>query len=114
MAASLKAAGENFLLETDAGITVPLSSDDVLALAYSAPMYRQAIMSRRHAGALFATPVAAFQATWDALAENILLQFEFSPNGTTIYELNRAISEELTEKFRSLLSDRPDVQGHSH
>lgn len=114
MGATLKPIGENFILQTDAGAAISLSSDDVLALANSAPTFRQSIMSRRHGGAIFATPVARLQATWDALSENILLQFEFSPNGIAVYELSQAKSAELSERVHLLLSDRPDVPGRGH
>ena len=50
--------------------------------------------------------------TWSMVtdAQGVLVQFEFSPNGTAVYELTRANCKSLSNKLHALLSEKPDAQ----
>jgi hypothetical protein len=104
--------GENFLLrlkETGShDIELVLSPQNVLALANTAPSFRQSIMARDYPpGAVFATPVAQLRAVWDALGENVLLELRFRPDGSVIFELDPALGQRLPEDLRELDVDKP-------
>ena len=109
---SLEPQGENFLLrlkETGTpDIELVLSPQNVLALANTAPSFRQSIMARDYPpGAVLATPVAQLRAVWDALGENVLLELRFRPDGSVIFELNQALAQRLLKEFRDLDVDKP-------
>lgn len=109
---SLEPQGENFLLrlkETGApDIELVLSPQNVLALANTAPSFRQSIMARDYPpGAVFATPVAQVRAVWDALGENVLMELRFRPDGSVIFELNPALGQRLLKELWDLEVDKP-------
>ena len=110
MTISLDPHGDGFVLRRTAEsdeTKIVLSEEDVLLLSQSALAYRQDIMSRRHEGAVFATPVSQVNALWDALGENILVEMRFQPRGNIIFEVSPECSTSLVEKLRNLLADRP-------
>jgi hypothetical protein len=102
--------GDGFVLRRGSKLLANLTADDVLALAQAAPSFRQAIMSRLHQNAVFATPVARSQADWDALDERVLIQFEFLPSGMAVYELTPENCKIFSDRLRKLLAERPDAQ----
>src|SRR4029077_19398994 len=102
--------GDGFVLRRGSKLLANLTADDVLALAQLAPGFRQAIMSRLHKNAVFATPVARSQADWDVLDERVLIQFEFSPSGMAASEWTPANCKILSDRVRNLLEKRPDAQ----
>jgi hypothetical protein len=101
---SLTRDGDSFVLHLSGGSRrsrkVILSEDNVLQFAQSAPGYRQEIMARRHPGAVFATPVSAVAAEWDALGENILMVVRFPANGSVIYEVHPDSSRKLAVRIQ--------------
>jgi hypothetical protein len=107
---NLSPEGDGFALRRGSKLLATLTSEEVLLLAQAAPSFRQAIMSRFHRNAVFATPVARSNAEWDALGERVLIQFEFLPNGTAVYELTPVNCKTLSNKLHGLLSEKPDAQ----
>lgn len=109
---SLEPQGDNFLLrlkETGSpDIELVLSPQNVLALANTAPSFRQSIMARDYPpGAVFATPTAQVRAVWDALGESILLELRFRPDGSVIFELDPALGQKLLKDLREIEVDKP-------
>ena len=95
---SLEPDGENFILRVEAtdGPTqvVSLTAEQVLSLSQSAPSYRQDILSRLHAGALFASPLRGVGAGWDGFGKAILLDLKLSPSGNVIFDgLRRLLAD---------------------
>jgi hypothetical protein len=107
---NLSPEGEDFALRRGSKLLATLTSEEVLLLAQAAPSFRQAIMSRLHRNAVFATPVARLNAEWDSLGQSVLIQFEFLPNGTAVFELTPANCKTLSNKLHRLLSEKPDAQ----
>ena len=93
---------DGFMLERDGEPLATLTDDDVLALANSVENFRQTIMSRLPAGAVFATPVATIVVRSDALGEKVLIQFGTEPSGQTVFELAHSQGLDLLQQLADL------------
>jgi hypothetical protein len=107
---SLDLEDDHFVLRREGRDLVTMSFGEVLALANAAPTYRQFIMSKMHDSAVFTTPVSKAGATWDALGEKILIQLEFEPNGTAIYEFSPQNCIELAKRLQQIAMVPPSFQ----
>jgi formiminotetrahydrofolate cyclodeaminase len=104
---TLDEEGDEFVLrqtQTDGSVkAVILTPYDVLALAQSAPKFRQRILSKLHPGdgtdAVFATPVAQIGLHRDALGENILLNLIAHNDQGVVFELPLHLAEETAQRI---------------
>lgn len=92
-----------------ANIAIPLSDDDVMRIAQSAPTFRQEIMARRHPGAVFATPIIQTGVSWDAMGGSVLVRLGFSANGHLIGEMRPNVAAGFATQLRECLEEKPAV-----
>ncbi len=111
---SLDLEGDHFALRRGGQTLAILSFAEVLSFANTAPSYRQFIMSQMQPGAIVATAVAKAAALWDALGANVLLQLEFEPSGSAIFELPPQCSLELANRLHELAANPPSFPSSQH
>jgi hypothetical protein len=113
---SLELDGDHFLLKRGDETLARLTFDEVLALANSAPAYRQFIMAQKYpeTGAVFATQVHDVAATWDALGENVLIQFGMTPDGSVVYQLSPSVFEGLLDRLQWMHRERAEISPLQH